>query len=74
MSFVLGGAALSKLVVATDYEDANIVDLTESYQAKADDEVAIGLRWFYCAGFGIALACMSTSPSSLPCSHTNPLF
>jgi len=74
MSFVLGGAALSKLVVATDCEDANIEDLTEAYQAKADDEVAIGLRWFYCAGFGIALACMSTSLSSLPCPHNNPLF
>lgn len=64
MSFVLGGAALSKLVVATDCQDANVEDLTETYQAKSESEVAIGLRWFYCAGFGIALACMSKSSSS----------
>lgn len=63
MSFVLGGAALSKMVLATDCQDANPEDLTETYRAKSDDEVAIGLRWFYCAGFGIALACMSTSSS-----------
>jgi hypothetical protein len=60
MSFVLGGAALSKMVLATDCPDANADDLTETYKAKADDEVAIGLRWFYCAGFGVALACMGT--------------
>lgn len=61
MSFVLGGAALSKLVLATDCQDANSEDLTETYKAKSDDEVAIGLRWYYCAGFGIALASMSIS-------------
>lgn len=63
MSFVLGGAALSKMVLATDCSNANLEDLTDTYQAKADDEVHVGLRWFYCAGFGIALACMSNSPS-----------
>jgi hypothetical protein len=59
MSFVLGGAALSKMVLATDCSDANINDLTDTYQAAADDIVLVGLRWFYCAGFGIALASMS---------------
>jgi hypothetical protein len=59
MSFVLGGAALSKLVVATDCSDTKLEDLTETYQDKADVEIPVGLRWFYCAGFGIALACMS---------------
>jgi hypothetical protein len=61
MSFVLGGAALSKMVLATDCNDANINDLTDTYKAKADAVVLAGLRWFYCAGFGIALASMSNS-------------
>jgi hypothetical protein len=59
MSFVIGGAAISKLVLATDCDDTKLKDLTETYQEKSDADIPVGLRWFYCAGFGIALACMS---------------
>ncbi|TVY32285.1 hypothetical protein LSUB1_G007219, partial [Lachnellula subtilissima] len=58
MSFVLGAAALSKLVIAHDCQDTEVDYLTETYMAKSDDEIPIGLRWFYCAGLGIALLCM----------------
>ncbi|KAA8574237.1 hypothetical protein EYC84_005739 [Monilinia fructicola] len=58
MSYVLGGAALSRLVVARDCDDASIESLTEAYQVKSETEISHGLRWFYCAGFGVALFCM----------------
>ncbi|KAJ8071428.1 hypothetical protein OCU04_001749 [Sclerotinia nivalis] len=58
MSYVLGGAALSRLVVARDGDDASLEGLTEAYQTKSETEISDGLRWFYCAGFGIALFCM----------------
>jgi hypothetical protein len=58
MSFVLAAGSLSKLVVATDCADANPFDLTELYAGKSEHEIPIGLRWFYCAGLGIALASM----------------
>lgn len=58
MSFVLGAAALSKLVVATDCRDTKLEDLTEAYMLKSEHEIPIGLRWFYCAGLGLALFCM----------------
>ncbi|TVY12845.1 hypothetical protein LARI1_G008847, partial [Lachnellula arida] len=59
MSFVLGAAALSKLVIAHDCQDAEVGYLTEAYMAKSEGEIPIGLRWFYCAGLGIALLCMA---------------
>ena len=59
MSFVLSGAALSRLVLATDCEDANVEALTETYLPKSQPEIAPGLRWFYSAGLGIALLCMT---------------
>ncbi|KAF4629577.1 hypothetical protein G7Y89_g8568 [Cudoniella acicularis] len=55
MAFVLGAAALSKLVVANDCADADLSDLTATYQLKSDDEIPMGLRWFYCAGLGTSL-------------------
>ncbi len=58
MSFVLAAAALSKLVVATDCSGTKLEDLTEMYMLKSEPEIPIGLRWFYCAGLGIALLCM----------------
>jgi len=58
MSFILAAGSLSKLVVATDCHDAELEDLTEFYQEKSEHEIPIGLRWFYCAGLGIALFCM----------------
>ncbi|KAH8820490.1 bacterial low temperature requirement A protein-domain-containing protein [Xylogone sp. PMI_703] len=59
MSFVLASAALSKLVLQTDCGNANTEDLSEVSQAKSEPEISIGLRWFYCTGLGIALACMA---------------
>jgi len=67
MSFILAAGSLSKLVVATDCHDAELEDLTEFYQEKSEHEIPIGLRWFYCAGLGIALFCMGMfSPPSFP--------
>jgi hypothetical protein len=58
MAFVLGAAALSKIVLATDCSDANIEDLLTISMVKSSNEVPIGLRWFYCIGLGLALFCM----------------
>ena len=55
MAFVLGGGALARLVVATDTPHAELEHLTETYQARSEPEIRAGIRWFYCAGFGIAL-------------------
>jgi len=66
MAYVLGAGALSKLVVATDCHDTNMEDLTEFYASKSEDHIPIGLRWFYCAGLGTALACMGESTCPFP--------
>lgn len=58
MAFVLGGGGLARLVLATDVEGADREMLTETYQARSEEEVAQGIRWFYCAGFGSALLFM----------------
>ena len=59
MAYVLAGAALSRLVLATDCRNANIDDLADTYVSRSESEVSSGLRWFYCAGLGVALLCMS---------------
>lgn len=64
MSYVLAGASLSKLVLANDCRDTDRETLGEKYIGLSESEVAPGLRWFYCAGLGIALAFMSKSPFS----------
>lgn len=58
MSFVLGGGALARLVVATDTPQSRLNHLTATYQARSEAEISAGIRWFYCAGFAIALAGM----------------
>ena len=58
MSFVLGGGALARLVLASDIEGVRVEDLTETYQGRSEGEVRRGVRWFYCAGFGSALLLM----------------
>ena len=58
MAFVLGSGALSRLVFAIDTLSSSLDAMTKVYQEKAEVEIAPGIRWFYCAGFGIALACM----------------
>ncbi|KAG8528058.1 uncharacterized protein KY384_006974 [Bacidia gigantensis] len=61
MAYVLAGASLSRLVLATDCEDADAENLVESWAARAEHthEIPIGLRWFYCVGLGVALISMS---------------
>jgi hypothetical protein len=71
MSFVLGAAALSKLVLTTDCSDTNLEELLELSAAKSEHEIPIGLRWFYCAGLGLALLCMGTFSSPLCPISTN---
>lgn len=58
-AYVLAGAAMSKLVVATDTPNAPLETLTEFYQHRAHDHVSEGLRWYYCGGFGVALLSMT---------------
>ena len=59
MGYVLAGASLSKLVLANDCINTEKETLGEAYFGRSDSEIAPGLRWFYCAGLGIALGCMS---------------
>lgn len=62
MAYVLAGASLSRLVLATDCHDANNNTLTDAYSSISKPEISIGLRWFYCAGLGVALISMSMPP------------
>lgn len=50
---------MSKLVLATDCRDTRLEYLSHAYIERSESEVPTGLRWFYCAGLGIALLCMS---------------
>ncbi|EME89255.1 uncharacterized protein MYCFIDRAFT_213586 [Pseudocercospora fijiensis CIRAD86] len=62
MTFVLGGAGLSRLVIAPDSPNSHIDWLTETYQERAEhlsDHIPVGIRWFYCGGFGLALLFMA---------------
>lgn len=61
LGYSLAGAALSKLVVAHDCPNADVENLTEFYAHKSEEEINIGLRWFYCGGIGIALLSMGQS-------------
>ncbi|MCJ1230264.1 hypothetical protein MMC12_006936 [Toensbergia leucococca] len=58
MSFVLAASALSKLVIAHDCPDADPTTLSETSRLSSNADLTSGLRWYYCAGLGIALACM----------------
>ena len=58
MAFVLAGGALAKLVLAVDTPNSHLDYLTGRYQRRADTEIVPGIRWFYCAGLGVALAFM----------------
>ena len=49
---------LSRLVLAVDTPDSHFESLTERYQEHAHAHLPNGIRWFYCAGFGIALISM----------------
>ncbi|AEO63816.1 uncharacterized protein THITE_157734 [Thermothielavioides terrestris NRRL 8126] len=58
MAFILAAAALSKMVLLTDCPNAPLDGLTALYQGRSGDAMSLGLRLYYCAGLGIALACM----------------
>jgi hypothetical protein len=58
----LVGAALGYLVIASDSPDANPEWLTEEFQIQSSPEINPGLRWFFCGGLAVALACMSILP------------
>ncbi|KAI9849406.1 MAG: hypothetical protein M1838_000149 [Thelocarpon superellum] len=64
MSFTISAAALSRLVVAHDCSDANVDSLSEDYLPISVAVVGAGLRWYYCAGLGLALACMGLISAS----------
>lgn len=57
-AYVLGAGGLSRLVLAVDTADSHLESLTETYQGHAEDHIPEGVRWFYCAGFGVALLSM----------------
>lgn len=65
MAFVLAGAALSKLVLAHDSSDSDPHWLWETYEARSEEEISDGLRWFYCAGLSVSLICMGKQAISL---------
>lgn len=49
---------MARLVLAVDTPNSHLESLTELSQERAEAEIPMGIRWFYCAGFGIALAFM----------------
>lgn len=49
---------LSRLVLAVDTPNSHLASLTERYREHAEAHIPQGIRWFYCAGFGIALISM----------------
>ncbi|KAG8941283.1 hypothetical protein FRC04_004645 [Tulasnella sp. 424] len=54
MGFTLSSAALSRLVVAHDCPNADPERLMPTFAERSEAELSSGLRWFYCAGLGIA--------------------
>ena len=58
LAYVLSSSALARLVVAHDCRDANVETLAEDWRGRSEAELSSGLRWFFCAGLGVALACM----------------
>lgn len=69
MGYVIASASLSKIVLAHDCSDTDVHSLGGIYEARSEEEIPIGMRWFYCAGLGVALLCMSKSrlPWFWPC-------
>ena len=59
LAYVIAGAALSRLVLVHDTESASLENLAEPSQLKSEEEMSEGLRWFYCAGLGIATLCLN---------------
>lgn len=65
MGYVLASASLSKLVLAHDCGDSDTKSLGEHYIERSEEEIPVGLRWFYCAGLSVALTCMSKLPRQI---------
>lgn len=61
MAYVIASASLSKLVLAHDCGNTDVESLDENSRPRSEEEIPVGLRWFYCVGLGIALICMSRS-------------
>ena len=59
MGYILASATLSKLVLAHDCSDANPETLADAWAGRSQAELPNGVRWFYAAGLGVALLCMS---------------
>ncbi|KAF3941666.1 hypothetical protein ABW19_dt0206078 [Dactylella cylindrospora] len=59
LSFVLGGAGLSKLVLAHDLPGSDPHDLFHVYEERSFEHVEDALRWFYCGGLSVALFSMT---------------
>ena len=58
LAYTLASGALARIVVVRDCADAELESLSETSQLKSVDHLEAGLRWFFCAGLGAALACM----------------
>jgi hypothetical protein len=58
MAYVLGSAGMARLVLAVDTANSHLDSLTELSQERAEAEIPMGIRWYYCAGLGIALIFM----------------
>jgi hypothetical protein len=58
MSFVLSASALGFLVRAHDSPDSPVDSLYETFIPRSEEHITPGLRWYYCGGLGISLACM----------------
>jgi hypothetical protein len=58
MGYTLAAASLSRIVLAHDTADTDPHSLAHEYEERSKEELEMGLRWFYCAGLGVALACM----------------
>ncbi len=65
MAYLIGGGGLAKLVLAHDCPDTDTNTLTSTYKARSVGEIEEGLRWFYCAGFGLAFMLMGALTTCL---------
>ncbi len=58
MSFILSSAALSRLVLVRDCANTDLETLAEVSALRSEEEVSLGLRFFYCTGLAISLLAM----------------
>lgn len=58
MAFVLGAAALSKVVLAHDGPNMDPHTLVHHFEVLSPLTIHDGIRWFYCVGIGISFGSM----------------